>query len=114
MGEQLTLDAAPEVDHDPGRSPSLQERFDTWLADNPHVFAEVVRVARHFRDAGDRVSINRVFEELRERLVTVGDRYRLNQDWRAPMARLVMDRCPDLDGYFATRRSQVDDERGAA
>jgi hypothetical protein len=42
-------------------------------------------------------------------LSTRGDEFKLNNDYRAPYARLIMRREPDLDGLFETRRSIADE-----
>lgn len=109
-GTQLDLlgpDVIDITDADDG--PTLQERFDMFVEANPHVIPEAAKVARFFANRGQYVSIDRVWVELRERLVTTGDSYRLNNDFRAPAARLLMARYQDLDGYFSTRASQVDE-----
>lgn len=103
--EQLTLDAAPDVT---GSSvPSLDDRYRIWLADNPTVLDEIAATARQLRTAGKRVSINRCFEEMRERVHTVGDKYVLNNSYRALAARDVMGHYPDLNGMFRLRERRT-------
>ena len=60
------------------------------------------------RDRGiRRTGIAAIFERLRwlYRLQTQGEEYRLNNTFRAYYARMVMERCPDLAGFFEVRSS---------
>lgn len=105
MTVQLTLDDATAVPVDRRKLPPAQ-RWELFAADNPAAVAEVVSTARQLRDSGLRVSIARVWEELRERVHTVGEEYRLDNSLRAPAARALMATYPDLDGVFQTRRTR--------
>ena len=105
-GHQLDLLDTP-VDVDRSKLP-LDVRYRDWIAENPHVLGVLADTARQLRDQGARVSISRVFEEVRERVRTRGDEYQLNNSFRAFTARDLMDRYPDLDGLFRTRRSKAD------
>lgn len=100
--EQLSLDSAPVVE--PPRPPSLDDRYRAWLAANPSILTEIAKTARQLRDKGKRLSINRCFEEMRERVHTVGGEFVMNNSFRAPAARDVMVRFSDLAGVFETRR----------
>lgn len=102
--EQLSLDSAPVVPRVPPRPLTVEERYERWIAANPHVIGAVADTARQLRGQGRRVSINRCFEEMRERIHTVGDEYVLNNSFRPLVARAVMDRFEDLAGVFETRR----------
>jgi hypothetical protein len=87
---------------------SLTVGFADWLAENPRVYGEVVRMAREWRAIHGRtarVGIATLWEALRwqSSLYTRGDEFKLNNSYRAPMARLVMQREPDLIGVFETR-----------
>lgn len=86
---------------------SLQARFTAWLDANPRVYGEVVRLAREWRAVhpGRPCGIARIFELLRwDMEMRAHDGVAaLNNDYRAPMARLVMQREPDLAGVFETR-----------
>lgn len=104
-GFQLTL-AVPDQ-----RLP-LHIRFALFHAANPHVYDHLVRLARQGKRSGAaRLGIGQLFEVLRWRymLATRGDEFKLNNDYRAPYARLIMEREPDLDGVFELRRSIVDE-----
>jgi hypothetical protein len=87
---------------------SIEQRFALWYRENPRVYGEVVRLAREWRaihGPAARVGIATLWEHLRwsTAISTRGDDFKLNNDYRAPMARLVMEREPDLAGVFETR-----------
>lgn len=92
----------------PPREPTLRERAEQWLRENPGVYAEIVRRVRRVRDAGNRVGIKAVFESIRwdQSVRTVGDDWKMNNSYAAPVARIVMEREADLDGFFETRERE--------
>jgi hypothetical protein len=100
--EQLALDHAPVkvVRH---KLPP-EEQWRLTVADNPWLPAELAATARQLLDLGKRVSINRVFEECRERVHTVGDEFALNNTIRAAASRHLMAHYADLAGVFETRK----------
>jgi hypothetical protein len=89
------------------RSP-LEAAFWKFHADNPAVYAELVRLAREWRAkrGTERVAIATLYEVMRWMWATstVGDHFKLNNDWRAFYSRVIMEREPDLAGVFETRR----------
>lgn len=90
----------------------LITRFEQFHYANPHVYAELVMLARRARRTGAaRIGIGQLFEVLRWRhmLSTRGEEFKLNNDYRAPYARLIMHVEQDLDGVFELRRSIVDE-----
>jgi hypothetical protein len=104
----LALDFSPHAATDSMPDGSIQSRFDAWLEANPRVYGEVVRLAREWRaihGRDSRVGIATLWEHLRwsTAISTKGDDFKLNNDFRAPMARLVMRRELDLAGVFETR-----------
>lgn len=106
--EQLSLDSAPVVEPPmPARPRTVDERYAAWVKANPGILDEIAKTARQLRGKGHRPSVNRCFEEMRERVHTVGDEFVMNNTYRAPAARDVMDRCPDLAGVFETRRRKA-------
>lgn len=110
------VEALPGIDEqvippDRVEGETLAERFARFHDLNPHVYVALRRLARDLIEAGrSRVGIGMLFEVLRwQRMIaTRGDEWLLNNDYRAPYARLLMDREPELAGIFETRRSQVD------
>jgi hypothetical protein len=89
-----------------------QERFDEWHGENIHVFIELRRLALEWLDAGhDHCSIDLLFNVLRWQsgLRTKGDPYLLNNDFRAPYARMLAKNDPRLANCFEVRRSKYDE-----
>lgn len=85
---------------------TIEERFCSFHAANPHVYRELRSMALSIRRRGaTRYGIAGLFEVLRYRysLQTSGDDYKLNNDFRALYARLLMRHEPELDGFFETR-----------
>ena len=90
----------------------LTERFTAFHHRNPGVYTAIVRLARQRKDAGwDTGSIAQIFEVLRwesDLLIVSSDGLKLNNDFRAPYARLVMANEPDLADFFHTRAQRSD------
>ena len=85
----------------------IQEAFQKFHTDNPHVYDELVALARGLVAAGHRlIGIGMLFEVLRwqQMLATTGDTFKLNNNYRSRYARLIMDREIDLRYVFETRR----------
>jgi hypothetical protein len=91
---------------------SIAQRFARFHADNPQVYSMLVSLARDLRTRRPRkLGIKMLFEVLRWQYYVQTDtdeEYKLSNDFTAPYARLIMEREPDLQGAFNTKRSQVD------
>jgi len=89
---------------------TIQERFEEYHHENPRVFELVVRFARQARDAGHATyGIKSIWERVRWHMsieTQDPDGWKLNNNYTSRYARLVMDECPDLDGFFNTRELQ--------
>jgi len=89
----------------------LTARFTEFHQRNPGVYAAIVRLARQRKAAGWTTgSIAQIFEVLRweaDLLIVSEDGLKLNNDYRAPYARLVMANEPDLAGFFHTRAQRA-------
>lgn len=101
--DQLLIDAFdPEQ-----RERNLQEQFERFHQQNPHVYAELCRLARRLARAGaSRVGMKMLFEVLRYRHTLAtrgGDGVKLNNNMTSRYARLISAQEPDLDGLFETR-----------
>lgn len=87
----------------------IDTRFAAFHGANPHVYAELVTMARAARARGHRrIGIELLFAAMRwNRLMrttpTDGELFKLNDHYTSRYARLIMSREPDLDGIFAVR-----------
>lgn len=94
----------------------IQRAFDDFHADNPDVYDELVRLARIWRTRGlNKLGIATLFEVLRWENHMNGvrdkDGYKLNNNYRALYARLIMEQESDLDGLFDIRERTATIER---
>lgn len=89
------------------KPPTLEEQFEEFVAANPQVVNRLAELALNLIDNGvERLSINMLFETVRyEALVSVDphSNFRLNNSYRSRMARLLMERHPELNGRFQVR-----------
>lgn len=87
----------------------LRDRFLDFHEANPHVYEQLVQLARSARAGGRRrIGIGELFEELRweDRLATGGDSFKLNNSHRAFYARLIARQESDLSDLFEFRRQR--------
>lgn len=100
----MTATTLPETTTD-GR---IATAFWQFHHANPHVYTRLTHLARNLHQQGrQRVGMKMLFEVLRwHHLSTTGDAdgFRLNNNYHAYYARLIMAREPDLDGVFELRR----------
>jgi len=96
----------------PRHPQTLSERFADFHAKSPEVYAALVKLAREwvFHTRRNRLGIATLYERARwELALTTSDAdFKLNNDYRAFYARLIMHQEPDLAGLFATRTSEAD------
>ena len=79
----------------------IDDQFNDWLADHPHVVDRFIRLTRDAKNRGRRVGAKAVWERLRWE-EDLGDAD-LNNNLTSRVARYVMSACPDLEDYFHTR-----------
>ena len=90
-------------------TPRLQADFQRFHAENPHVYSHLERLAFKLRNRGvQRWGVKALWEVLRYELALNTaepvSTYRLNNNFTAYYARLLMERNPeDLAGFFETR-----------
>ena len=102
---QMPLFAAV-VEPEYRREMSIRERFDAFHAANPHIAALLAEMALALRRNGrTRYGIKALVEALRYQysVQTRGDDFKINNDFTAHYARLLMDEHPALAGFFETR-----------
>jgi hypothetical protein len=115
---QLSLDewftsstAAPDSKR---AKPTIEERFASFDAANPHVYVALERLARLRLIRGDkRIGVKALWEELRRTLAKTAlaydpdlgtDGYKLNNDFTALYARKLIDGHPELAAVIEVRR----------
>ncbi len=87
------------------RAGSHTERAAAFHAENPHVFEALRRRALRAKRRGYKPGIKCLFELLRwsHGMSTQGDEFKLNNNYTAYYARLLMEREPELRGFFELR-----------
>jgi hypothetical protein len=91
-----------------GKQESLLEReFQDFHTTHPEIYTRLVSLARDLKRRGhERAGIAMLYEVVRWQQFTVnrdGD-YKLNNNYRAYYARMMMEQETDLAGFFETRR----------
>ena len=89
----------------------LEEEFLKFHDENPHVYTELVKIAEFARSKGrGRWGIAALFERLRwiSEFETVGNIYKLNNNFRAFYARMLMTDHPKFASFFQIRRSAAE------
>lgn len=84
----------------------LDRQFRIFHNNNPHIYDELVKLAREAKQAGrDKFSINMLFEVVRwNRFIQTNDSsYKMNNNHRSRYARLIMENEKDLEGLFNLR-----------
>ena len=105
--DELPVEPAPSGHVGPSPEATIREAFLRFHTENPHVYDELVLLARRAKRAGSRrVGIKMLFEVLRWRhaLRTGGDEFKLNNNYHSYYARLIMAREEDLFGIFELRK----------
>jgi hypothetical protein len=91
---------------------SPEQRFTEFHAENPDVYVTLVRLARTKiqRTGCQKLGMQQLFEVLRwDVAMTTGDaEFKVNNNFAAHYARLIMRQEPDLAGRFEIRRSTAD------
>jgi len=88
-------------------STALEKQFLAFHRDNPHVYDKLVELAFLLKERGHRkIGIAMLFEQLRWlHAMQTADMsgFKLNNNYRAFYARMIMDYNPKLDGFFEIR-----------
>ena len=101
MSDQLLLFDNPT-------KPTPEERFEAFHAAHPEVYRELRRRAFLLQQRGwKRYSIKGIWEVMRFDFAMSWGRpsggFKLNNNYTAYYARLLMEREPELEGFFETR-----------
>jgi hypothetical protein len=95
------------MDMSPAR-PTIEERAATFHAANPHVLAEMLRLARELLDRGAKyIGAKALWESLRVSLSTTDNEYRLNNSFTSIYARMAIDHEPRLGSVMELRRRKT-------
>lgn len=90
-----------------GLPPTIQERFESFHQENPHVFSELVAIALEAKRSGQYEagwSISGAYEVARYRsLQTTGKPFKLSNDFRSRYSRKIMEEIHELEGFFRLR-----------
>jgi len=84
----------------------IANAFRKFHRENPSVYDELVKISRSLKHKGrGHYGIGALFEVIRfhRALQTNDPSFKLNNNYRALYARLIMENEPDLDGFFDTR-----------
>jgi hypothetical protein len=88
------------------------KRFERFHAENPSVYTTLVRLAREWvkRTGRHQIGIGALYERARWEiaLATNDPDFRINNNFRAYYARLIMCQEPDLTELFDLRESEAD------
>lgn len=86
---------------------SIEQRFNLFHSQNPHVYALFIKYARTAKDKGyDKFSAKAIFERLRWYFAfetKSDDEFKLNNDFTALYSRKAMQENDDLKGFFELR-----------
>jgi len=89
----------------------MTKKFREFHNDNPHVFDELLKMARQLKRLGhNKYSMKTLFEVVRwhRSLKTTDTEFKLNNNFTAYYSRLVMVADSNLDGFFRVRASEAD------
>lgn len=103
---QPPLDLSPLVEPEYDADLPIAERFALFHEANPHVAHALEALAGQWLARHSRVGMKALFERLRweSGIATVGDAYRLNNDFTSHYARLLIERRPEWADAIETRR----------
>lgn len=93
-----------------GVGDTVDARFESFHALNPHVYDALIVLASHYRALGrTRISMRFLFECLRmnRAIETVGDDFKLNNSFTSRYARMVAEREPNLGALFELRGGEM-------
>jgi len=85
---------------------TLQEKFELYHRENPHILPLLVRFVNEAKASGrEHYSINAIFERIRWHMdiETTGDEFKLNNNYRSRYVRLLEKEHPEYEGFFFKR-----------
>jgi hypothetical protein len=110
--DTMQLDFLPMLEEPDDSPETLQARFEAYHKANPDVYRLLVKFAREVRQTGrGQYGIAALFERLRWHYhieLKRDDDFKLNNNWKARYARLIMAQEPDLAEFFELRILRAD------
>lgn len=104
---QLSLfSLEPTVQPKYAKGATIEQRFKSFDKANPHVYETLKRISLDMKCRGvTKWSIKAAYEILRwmAAMQTVGENFKLSNDFHALYARKLMAEEPQLDGFFECR-----------
>lgn len=87
----------------------MRRKAMEWTRRNLRAWSEMKRMATELAAEGRRFSIDQLAIEARYNMRTEGyDGFKVNNNLRAPLARMLIQECPGVEGYVETRPSKAD------
>jgi hypothetical protein len=96
-----------DIDFDEARGADLRARAERWIAENPEAWRLFVRLAEDRATLGRRFSIEQLVQRVRwdwPGATEGGDGFRVNNSYRAYLARRLIEAVPACAGLIETRR----------
>jgi hypothetical protein len=92
------------------RREEIDRQFRDFHSLNPHVYQELVALARKAKSHGaNKIGIEYIFNIARwESMLKTksdSDTFKLNNNFKSRYSRLIMENEIDLDGFFSTRNA---------
>ena len=87
----------------------LEDKFKKYHKENPHVYELFKKFAGVAIEKGhDKIASKLIFERIRWEvsIETVGDKFKLNNNYTAYYARMFMKDYPEHTGIFETRKTK--------
>lgn len=109
---QLALHLPGLVEPEYAKHLSIADRFALFHAANPHVADALEVLAEQWLATHSHVGMKALFERLRweSGIQASGDPYRLNNNYTAHFARLLIERRPEWSEAFALRTCRTGQE----
>lgn len=100
----------PTVQPEYAREATIQERFDTWINANPHFWNAFVELCLQMKRRGmahwgakAATEVLRYQAYVQAYVQTVGDAWKVPNDFTSRLARKAMQEVPELGGFFEVR-----------
>jgi hypothetical protein len=85
---------------------TLQQKFERFHQQNPHVYRHIISLVREARANGvRRIGMSLIIDRIRwDHLIqTKGDTFKINQNYASRYTRLLLDEHPEWEDMFETR-----------